>query len=168
MIKVKEVFCPNIYQLMMRRTDGFIPLSRELALCDTQIAASRIWTRVTNSISNDDNRNAMHDFYRLNRSTNTDRSGFKIWYILLVELSPILNRDKEDENNKKIGQKNRESRKLSYIIRSYSFVKTSMSINPRRAIVLKSGGHILLLVKQCVLNTLMLMIYFVGDSIIFL
>ena len=37
------------------RTTGFIPFPRVLALCEMQSVLSRIWTRVTVSISYDDN-----------------------------------------------------------------------------------------------------------------
>ena len=36
-------------------TDGFILFKNVLAHCETQTALSKIWTRVANSISSDDN-----------------------------------------------------------------------------------------------------------------
>ena len=53
--KLKELSWPYHLPIARKRIVGFIPFSRVLALCEMQITSSRIWTRVTVSISNDDN-----------------------------------------------------------------------------------------------------------------
>ena len=54
--KVKEYSLPYYLPIAERRIVRFIPFSKIIALCEMQIALSRVWTRVTMSISNDNNR----------------------------------------------------------------------------------------------------------------
>ena len=53
--KVKDPCLPYYLLIVGGRIIGFIPFSKVLAFCEMQKASSRIWTRVTVSISNDVN-----------------------------------------------------------------------------------------------------------------
>ena len=54
-IMAKESSLPNYLPTTGERIVGFIPFPRVLSLCDMQTASSKIRTRVTDSISYDDN-----------------------------------------------------------------------------------------------------------------
>ena len=53
--KAEELSLPYYLPIAGRRIIGFIPFPRVLVLCETQLASSRIWTRIAVSISYDDN-----------------------------------------------------------------------------------------------------------------
>ena len=53
--KAEETSLPYYLPIVGGRIIGFIPFPRVLVLCDMQSVSSRIWTRVTVSISYDDN-----------------------------------------------------------------------------------------------------------------
>ena len=61
--KVKVYNVPCYLPIAGGRTDGFMFFLRALARRETQTASSRFWTRVTDSISNDDNHYAKRVFY---------------------------------------------------------------------------------------------------------
>ena len=50
---------------------GYMPFSRELACSETQIALSKIWTGVADSISYDDNHDAEHIYWISNDSKSS-------------------------------------------------------------------------------------------------
>ena len=53
--KTEEPSLPDYLPIAEGRMRGFILLPRVLVLCEMQSASSMIWTRVSASISNDDN-----------------------------------------------------------------------------------------------------------------
>ena len=56
--KVKELSLPYYLPITERNTEGFMPLPSVQARSETLTTSFRIWTRVTDSISYDDNRYA--------------------------------------------------------------------------------------------------------------
>ena len=63
----KNLVCTTFFSIagdgVERRTNGFMPFLRVLAQSETQKASSRVWTRVTDSTFNDNNRFAKHVFF---------------------------------------------------------------------------------------------------------
>ena len=53
--RLKNLVCPTILPVAGGRIIGFIPFPRILVQCEMRSISSRIWTRVTVSISYDDN-----------------------------------------------------------------------------------------------------------------
>ena len=53
--RLKKLDYPTILLVAREKRDGFIPFQRVLVWSETQIASSRIWTWLTNSISKDNN-----------------------------------------------------------------------------------------------------------------
>ena len=53
--RLKNLVCPTILPIAGGRIIGFIPFPMVLVLCEMQSVTSRIWTRVAESISYDDN-----------------------------------------------------------------------------------------------------------------
>ena len=58
--KAKELSLPYYLSIAGERTDGFMPFSRTLMLIEMQPTLSRIWTRVTESISADNKHLTKH------------------------------------------------------------------------------------------------------------
>ena len=79
------------------RIIGFIPFPRVLALCEMQTPSPRVWTRITNSISYNDN-HYITNTYCIKGSNSTSDSidymnqlVFKVIIVLLLKLLLLLN-----------------------------------------------------------------------------
>ena len=82
--KAEEPSLPYCLPIARGRIIGFIPFPRVLVLCEMQSVSSRIWTRVTVSISYDDNH------YTTGTSTNSNITGASPSYCLLSYTGHLL------------------------------------------------------------------------------
>ena len=81
-------------KIMNTKRGRFMPFLKALASSETQIALSRIWTGVANSISNNDNQYAKHTSYDwlsefnkfFNRSLNPTRINVTQYFFTILTI----------------------------------------------------------------------------------